>query len=197
VIFKKSFSVANVATAKVLAGLTATAGAPAAAQDAAKAQAGAPLNIRVVDVDGIRSQSKAFIAARDQIAAYGKAQNQALQTQDKALREANAELNRKRTIITPQVFPEERKNFEQSATAFKRKTQQQQKAMNKLQLDVMSQLNKKIIKIITEYAEANNVTLSLPIQSVLLRDDSLGMDAHVLERLNKELPSMTVALPTK
>jgi len=193
VIFKKLCTVAIAAALMIAAGLSV----PAHAQDAAKAQGSALLNIRVVDIDGIRSQSKAFIAARDQIAAYGKAQNQALQTQDKALREANAALNRKRTLLAPEVFAEERKKFEQSVAAFQGKTQEQQKAMNKLQLDVMGQLNNKIIKIITEYAEANNVTLILPIQSVLLRADVLGMDAYVLERLNKELPSVTVTLPTK
>lgn len=183
----------------------ATYGGPVLAQDAAQAKtpqaadskAQPVLNVRVVDIDGIRGQSTAFIAAREQIASYGTARNQAMQKEDKALRDANAELNRKRTLLSPEAFAEERKKFEQKVAAFQRKTQEQQKIINKLQLDVIGQINNKIIQIVSEYAQANNVTLILPIQSVLLRADAMVMDAHVLERLNKELPSVTVSLPAK
>ena len=192
-IHNKIFTIAIVGMALIGASFAA----PVRAQDAAQAPTVLPLNIRVVDVDGIRTKSTAFVAAREQIAAYANANNQALQKEDKALRDANAELNRKRTILAPEVFAEERKKFEQSVAAFQRKTQEQQKAMNKLQLDVIGQLNNKIIQIITDYAQANKVSLILPIQSVVLRADTLDMDAHVLERLNKELPSVTVSLPTK
>ncbi|MCR4376593.1 MAG: OmpH family outer membrane protein [Rhodospirillales bacterium] len=185
--------------------LGATYSLPALAQNAAKdpapqaqaAQAMPPLNIRIVNIDAIRGQSKAFAAAREKITTYAETSNQALQKEDTALRDANAELNRKRTLLAPEAFAEERKKFEQRVADFQRKTQEQQKAINKLQLDAMGPINEKIVQIISQYAEANNVTLILPSQSVLLRADAYAIDAYVLERLNKELPSVTVSLPKK
>lgn len=191
-ISKKLFSV--VLSSAIVFGVMVSV--PALAQDAA-AQAMPALNVRIVDIDGIRAESKAFKAAREQISAYANTANQSMQKEDAALREANAELNRKRTVLAPEVFAEERKKFEQSVADFQRKSQEQQKAMNKLQLDVIGQINDKIVQIISQYAEANNVTMILPIQSVLLRADALVMDDFVLERLNKELPSVTVSLPAK
>lgn len=167
------------------------------AQEGANDQSLPPLNVRVVNIDGIRAQSTAFKAAREQISAFGNTSNQALQQEDKALRDANAELNRKRTLLSPEAFAEERNKFEQSVAAFQRKMQEQQQALNKLQLEVIGQINEKILKIISQYAEENNVTLILPAQSVLLRADAMVMDAYVIERLNKELPSVTVSLPAK
>jgi Skp family chaperone for outer membrane proteins len=75
--------------------------------------------------------------------------------------------------------------------------QEEQKAMNKLQIDAIGQINQEIVKIISKYAEENKVNLILPIQSVLLRSDAMVMDGYVLDRLNKELPSVKVVFPAK
>lgn len=184
---KKLFTVAIV----MMFVIGATLGGKAQAQDAATT-----LNVRVIDIDSVRTKSAAFKAARDQIVGYGNVHTAELQKEDKELRDANAELNRKRTLLSPEVFAEERNKFEQRVAAFQAKMQEQQTIMNKLQLDAIGQINDKILQIITEYAEKNNVTMILPAQSVLLRSDKMDMDPHVLERLNKELPTVTVAMPT-
>lgn len=183
---KKLFTIAIVMISVAGAALSGQA----LAQDAATT-----LNIRVVDIDGVRTNSTAFKAARDQIVGYGNTHTAILQKEEKELRDANAELNRKRTLLSPEAFAEERNKFEQRVATFQSKMQEQQKIMNKLQLDAIGQINDKILQIITEYADKNNVTMILPSQSVVLRSDKMDMDAHVLERLNKELPTLTVAIP--
>ena len=168
------------------------------AQTAApSAKAPAPVNVRVINIDGVRTQSTAFKGARDELTAFGTARQKALQAEDKALRDANAELNRKRTLLAPEAFAAERKKFEQSVATFQRKMQEQQQIINKLQLDVIAKINNKILTIVTQYAEANQVSLILPAQSVLLRADYMDMDSYVLQRLNKEMPSVAVSLPAK
>lgn len=191
---------AGIACMTVLAATFASSiWAPVWAQSAAQAdtQAMPPLNIRVVSIETVRAKSTAFIAARDKITAYVTTSSQAIQKEDADLREASAELNRKRTLLSPEVFADERKKFEQRVADFQRKSQEHQKAINKLQLDVIGKIDEKIIEIISQYAEANNVTLILPVQSVLLRADALVMDGYILDRLNKELPSVAVSLPAK
>lgn len=183
---KKLFTIAIV--------MISVAGAALSGQALAQ-DAGTALNVRVVDIDGVRTNSTAFKAARDQIVGYGNTHTAILQKEEKELRDANAELNRKRTLLSPEAFAEERNKFEQRVATFQTKMQEQQKIMNKLQLDAIGQINDKILQIITEYAEKNNVTMILPSQSVVLRSDKMDMDAHVLERLNKELPTLTVAIP--
>lgn len=172
-------------------------GGPAWAQTAAQSQTPSSMNIRVVSIENIRSKSTAFIAARKEIVAYANSRKQTLQAEDKALRDAGAELNRKRTLLSPEAFADERKKFEQRVAAFQRTNQDHQKATNKLQREALGKVNDKILQIITEYAKDNAVSLILPAQSVLLRADYMDMDGLVLERLNKELPSVTVSLPTQ
>lgn len=171
-------------------------GAPMAwAQDAGKSGAG--LIVRVVDIDAIRNESTALKAASDKLQKYSTSRTEALQAEDKALRDANAELNRKRTLLAPEAFAAERSKFEQRVADFQGKMQEQQKQLNTLQAEAIGEINQKIVQIITEYAEQNNVSLILPSQSVLLSANSMSINAYVLERLNKELPSVTVALPSK
>lgn len=155
------------------------------------------LNIRVVDVESIRSQSKAFTTAREKIVAYGNKRSTELQNEDKALRDIGAELNRKRTLLSPEAFAEERKTFDARVATFQRTMQEHQQVVNNLQLEVLGKINNEIIKIIAEYAKQNNVTMILPSQSVVLSAESLNIDNFVLERLNKDLPSVPVTLPTK
>lgn len=165
--------------------------------DAQEAQALAVSQIGVVNIDAIRNNSEAFKKARAEIMKYNDAANAALQKENDQLRAANEELNRKRTLLAPEAFAAERKSFEQSVAEFQRKLQEQQKSVNQIQVDAIGKINTKIAEIVTDYAKQNNLALVLPAQGVVLRADSMSMDAYVLERLNKELPSVTVSLPAK
>lgn len=165
--------------------------------DAQEAQALAVSQIGVVNIDAIRNNSEAFKKARAEIMKYNDAANAALQKENDQLRAANEELNRKRTLLAPEAFAAERKSFEQSVAEFQRKLQEQQKSVNQIQVDAIGKINAKIAEIVTDYAKQNNLALVLPAQGVVLRADSMSMDAYVLEHLNKELPSVTVSLPAK
>lgn len=189
----KAFPVRMLACMAVI--VTAFAiGAQAQAQDAKKNDTPV-VNIRIVDIDAVRAQSKAFVAARDKIVAYGNKRAEELQKDDKEIRDLSAELNRKRTVLSPEAFAQERKGFDEKVANLQRKMQEHQQVINKLQSEVLGKLNEVIVKIITEYARDNNVSIILPSQSVVLSADALSIDAHVLGRLDKELPSVAVNLP--
>lgn len=184
----------SIALAAFLAAAALFAGDQA---DAQEGQALAVSQIGVVNIDAIRANSEAFKKARAEIMKYNDAANAALQKENDQLSAANEELNRKRTLLAPEAFAAERKSFEQSVAEFQRKLQEQQKSVNQIQVDAIGKINAKIAEIVTDYAKQNNLALVLPAQGVVLRADSMSMDAYVLERLNKELPSVTVSLPAK
>lgn len=163
----------------------------------AQDKAAAPLKIVIVDIDTVRSQSAAFKVAGEQFVAYRDRMNGVLEKEQQVLRTANNELSRKRTLLSPEAFADERKKYEQRVTAFQRKFQEDQKAIAKLEAEVVGELNFKILEIITGYAKANDVTLVLPATQTILAANSLNINAYVLDALNKELPSVKVKVPTK
>lgn len=163
----------------------------------AQDKANEPLKIVIANIDTVRSQSAAFKKAGDQFVAYRDRMNGVLEKEQQALRTANAELSRKRTLLSPEAFADERKKYEQRVTAFQRKFQEDQKTIAKLEAEVVGELNVKIIEIITKYATDNKVSLVLPETVTLLAAKSMSINAHVLSVLNKELPSVQVKIPAK
>lgn len=155
------------------------------------------LKIVIVNIDAVRAQSEAFKKAGEQFVAYRDRMNGVLEKEQQALRTANAELSRKRTLLSPEAFADERKKYEQRVTAFQRKFQEDQKAIAKLEAEVVGELNRKIIEIITKYATDNKVSMVLPETVTLLAAKSLNISAHVLSAVNKELPTVQVKIPAK
>lgn len=153
------------------------------------------LKIVVVNVDVVRAQSTAFAKARTQLEALKTDMGKVLQKEDKALRAVKAELTRKRTLLSPGKFTEERKKYEQRVATFQRKVQKLQKALRKAQTGAIGTINRKIVSIISKYAERNKVTLVLAEQTTILVAKRLNISAYVLKRLNKELPSVVVERP--
>lgn len=193
---KSSIAIASCCGLALLAAPSVTLAQTAApAASAAPAAAAIPFKLAIVDIDGVRSQSTAFKKASEQFVKFSEDMNAALQKEDQTLRDANAELVRKRTTVTPEVFEDERKKLEKRVTDFQRKVQERQQALNQSQSNALNQINSKIAEIVTQYAEQNKVSLVLPEQYTVLVAKSLKIDAYVLERLNKELPSVPVTMP--
>ena len=156
-----------------------------------------PLKIMIVNIDAVRGQSVAFKKAGEQFVAYRDRMNGVLEKEQQALRTANSELSRQRTLLSPEAFADKRKKYEQRVTAFQRKFQEDQKAIAKLEAEVVGELNGKIIEIITKYAEDNQVSLVLPESVTILAANAMSINAYVLEELNKKLPSVQVKIPAK
>ena len=156
-----------------------------------------PLKIATVNIDELRAKADASQKINEQLLKIQNQINSELQAEEKALREANAELARKRTLLAPEAFAAERKKYEQRVVAFQRKRQESQNLMNQKVADATNQLSRKIIEIITRYAEENQVTLVLPLSATILAADAFNISAHVLTVLNKELPTVTISMPAK
>lgn len=155
------------------------------------------MKIAIINIDAVRAQSVAFKKAGEQFVAYRDRMNGVLEKEQQALRTANAELSRKRTLLSPEAFADERKKYEQRVTEFQRKFQEDQKAIAKLEAEVVGELNRKIIEIIAKYATDNDVSLVLPETVTLLAANSMSINAYALGVLNKELPSVQVKIPAK
>jgi len=156
-----------------------------------------PLKIVIVNIDTVRTQSTAYKQAGKQFMTYKTNMNVLLAKEQKALRTANAEMSRQRTLLSPEAFTVKRKKYEQRVTAFQNKFQTDKKALTKIEAGAIGKMNRKIIKIIAKYAQDHNVTLVLPETVTILTSKSLNINDYILKALNKELPTVQVNLPVK
>ena len=156
-----------------------------------------PLKIVTVDIAAVRAKATATKSINEQLLKIKNQFTTQLQAEEKALREANGELARKRTLLAPDAFAAERKKYEQRFVAFQTKRQDSQKVMNQKVAEANNQLSSKMVEIIGAYAQANQVSLVLPSNVTIFAADAYNISGQILKTLNKEMPSVVIALPTK
>ncbi len=176
----------------ILASLTG----PAAAQQPKSAKDIITLlNMAVIDTEVIRRNSRAFKDIGKQIAKYHKAIQADIQKDEEALRSANEELVRKRAILAPETFAEERRLFEERLVQVQRTVQKRKKDLERVGFEAVKKVEAVLNKIITEVSKELSLGLILRKNQTVLVAKELDITPDVLKRLDTALPSLKVSDP--
>lgn len=174
----------------------ATVSTSARAQQPPAPAAPLPLKIGVIDIEQIRRDSTAVKDARNQIATYHNTIQAEIQKEETALREANQELARQRTVLAPDAFNEERRKFETRLVEVQRKVQERRQELDDIQNDVMRRMNEAMAEVVVEIAQEQGFGLILRLDQSVFAAQQLLITQAVLDRLNKKLPSIKIAEPS-
>ena len=153
------------------------------------------LNMAVIDTEVIRRNSMAFKDIGAQIAKYRKAIQADIQKDEEALRSANEELARKRAILAPETFAEERRQFEERLLQVQRTVQKRKKGLERVGFEALKKVEAVLKKIITEVAKEQSLGLILRKNQTVLVAKELDITPHVLKRLDTALPALKVSDP--
>ncbi|MBT7248835.1 MAG: OmpH family outer membrane protein [Rhodospirillaceae bacterium] len=179
--------------------LTLLSGAPADAQSKPKPGAegsdAIPLKIAILDLDAIRRQSIAVKDIRDQITGYRKGFQADIQKEEDALRSANQELAKKRTILSSEAFAKERRQFEQKVISVQKLVQKSKLNLDRAQAKAMLALEKKLNAVISDIADKQGVSIVMQRRHIILVARNLDITNEVLTRLNAELKKVPVEKP--
>jgi len=160
-------------------------------------ETGLGTQIAVLDLDAIRRDALAVKDIRAQIVEFQKSFRTDIQKEEEALRAANQELAKKRSILAPEAFAEERRKFEQKVVAVQRLVQERKRGLDKAQSDAMLNVEVLLNKIIGEIATSRKLGLVLRRQQTILASRSLEITGDVLKQLNQRLPKVKVKKPEK
>ena len=153
------------------------------------------LNMAVIDTEVIRRNSMAFKDIGAQIAKYRKAIQADIQKDEEALRSANEELARKRAILAPETFAEERRQFEERLVQVQRTVQKRKKDLERVAAEAVKKVEAVLNKIITEVAKKESLGLILRKNQTVLVAKELDITPYVLKRLDTALPALKVSDP--
>ena len=153
------------------------------------------LNLAVIDTEVIRRKSRAFKDIGAQIAKYRKAIRADIQKEEEVLRGANEELARKRAILAPETFAEERRQFEERLVQVQRTVQKRKKDLERVAAEAVKKVEAVLNKIITDVANEQSLGLILRKNQTVLVANELDITPHVLKRLDTALPSLKVSDP--
>ncbi len=153
------------------------------------------LNMAVIDTEVIRRNSRAFKDLRAQIAKYRKAIRADIQKEEEVLRGANEELARKRAILAPETFAEERRQFEERLVLVQRTVQNRKKDLDRVAAAAVKKVEAVLNKIIDEVAKEQSLGLILRKNQTVLVAPELDITPYVLKLLDTALPSLKVSDP--
>lgn len=157
----------------------------------------APLKIAVIDIDQIRRDALVVKDIRGQVSQLREGFQTEIQREEEALRNANQELARQRTILSPEAFAEERRKFEQRLVVVQRMVQQRKQELQKTQGEAMEKVESVLNDVVTKVAQELGLTLILRKSQTVLVASHLNVTNLVLERLDQDIPSLKISSPGK
>ncbi len=156
-----------------------------------------PFPVAVLDVGVILRDASAVKDIQEQINKYGVKYEAEIEKQREDIRNANQELARQRTILSPDAFAEKRRQFEQRVVDVQQLVQQRQRELDTSRNDAMSKVNDAYIKIVSQIATDRKLAVILRRDQTAFSSPALDVTAEILAQLNKQLPKVAVADPGK
>lgn len=155
------------------------------------------INVAVIDINFIAREGQAFKGIREQIAKYRQVFQGEIQKEEEALRSANQEIARQRALLSQEAFAEKRKEFEVRVAGVQRLVQQRKLNLDRAQAEAMGKIQKVLNEIVTNMAKEFNISLILRQEQTVLVAPIMQITKQVLDRLDAQLPSVTVSEPAQ
>lgn len=168
---------------------------PAVAQEPPQKPAEASysyINVAVIDIDEIRRKASVVKDIRAQIGKFRNAFQADIQKEEEALRNADKELARKRTILTPDAFSEERRKFQQRVAEVQRLVQDRKQKLDSALATAMRKVEVTLKDIVTEMAKKKKLTLILRKEQTVLVAPGLSITQEVLRKVEEKLPALKI-----
>ncbi len=189
-------TMASMLSLVIAAGFSGHAVAQTSTAQGASEPKGVFIKVGIIDIEGVRANSAAIKNIRAQIDKYRSAIQADIQNEEVALRKANEELARQRTILAPEAFNAERMKFEQKLAALQKKVQGSKQALGIVQAEAVKKVDQAILEAIQEVIQKENYTLILRKSSTVAAANALDLSQRMLAVVNKKLPNVKVADPS-
>lgn len=172
--------------------MIAAALSPAAmAQQTAPAPTAPPV-ILVVDVQLIMRESKAAKGIAQNIEQQRQVYTKEISKTEADLRAARDELERQRTILSPEAFNAKGREFQQKVDELGRNSQSKKQTLEYSHNLAMKQVLDNMLAVVSDIAVERKATVILPKDAVLLVDKGLDVTAETLQRVDQRLPTVAV-----
>jgi Skp family chaperone for outer membrane proteins len=170
--------------------------APAATTPGAQAPAAtAPQNLRVlvVDIQALLQKSKAAQMVRQQIEQKGAEYRKEIARQEQILHAEQDALQRDQSKLSPAALNKKGREFQQKVTALNRSVESKRATLEKSNADAFTTIQTAMLKITADIAHQRQANLVFQRSDLVLFDKKFDVTDEVLERLNKDLPAVTVS----
>ncbi len=183
---------AGLALLIIFAGLSGLV-APAQAQQTPPAPAAAPaLNILVVDVQALLQNSKSAKTVRQQIEQKRTEYQKEMSAQEGVLRQEHDTLQRQQGSLSAEAFNQKGREFQQKLNDFDKSMQGKRQVLEKANSEALEKINEVMLKIIADIAKERKANMVFLRSELVLFDQNFEVSDEVLQKLDEQLPTVTV-----
>ncbi len=148
--------------------------------------------IAILDMERILRDSKAATTLRQEIDKQRQVHQTKLQEQEKALRTADQELARQRSVLSAEAFAAKRQELQEQAMGLQQEFVSRQTEMEELFGKGIGQVRNALAEVAKEIAEERGISLILLKATIVLADRDLDITEEALRRLDERLPSVNL-----
>ena len=171
------------------------AGQPAPAAPAAPAPAALPpagLSVMVVDVQALLQNSKAAKMVREQIEGKRAEYAKEISHQEETLRQERDALQRQQSTLSAEQLNAKGREFQAKVNELDRDVQAKRQALERSNADALQKIQDVMVKIITDIAKDRKANLVFQRSELVLFDQGFDVTDQVLQKLDEQMPTLTV-----
>ena len=150
----------------------------------------------VVDVQALLQNSKAAKMVRGQIEQKRNEYTKEISRQEEALRSERDALQRQQTSMAPEALNKKGREFQQKVNDLDRDVQSKRAALEKSNNEALTRIQQSMLKIIADIARQRRANLVLQRTDLVLFDQAFDVTDEVMQKLDEELPVLTVNFAT-
>jgi Skp family chaperone for outer membrane proteins len=161
---------------------------------AAPSVPGAPttLTVLVVDVQSLLQNSKAAKMVRQQIEQKRNEYAKDISHQEETLRQERDALQRQQPTLSAEAMNQKGREFQQKVNELDRNVQSKRQALEKSNADALEKIQQSMLKIISDIAKDRKANLVFQRSELVLYDQGFDVTDAVLQKLDEDLPTLTV-----
>jgi Skp family chaperone for outer membrane proteins len=153
------------------------------------------VRIAVLDIERVRLNAAAVRGIRAKLSTYLDVYRGDTQKEEQEIRMAQDELARKRPILSPDAYAEERKKLEDRLGEAQGRVQRRRQALERVNVEAMEQVKQSLEAIVSEIAAERQLTLIIRKDQAVFATPAIEITDEVLKRLDQRLPNIQISDP--
>ncbi len=150
------------------------------------------LRIAVVDIQQLLKESKAAKGIETQLATIRKNFQAEVEAEEKSLQAKEKAITEQKSKLKEDELKAKISAFQKDVAASQKKIQDKKAALDKSVATAVGTLRNQIVKDVADIGTKQNLDMVLARTDVVIVSKNLDITQQVLERLDAELPSVTV-----
>mgnify|MGYP000860376819 CR=1 FL=1 len=148
--------------------------------------------IVVLDMKYVLNNSKAGKGAQDFLKKSFTENQKKMDKKEESLKKEESDLIAKKNILSKEEFSNKTNELRKKVTDYQKERRTVLEKITKLRAKARKDLLNKINPIIENYTKENNISFVIDKKTILVGNESFDITSLVIDKLNKELPSLNL-----